>query len=321
MSRRALITGLTGQDGSYLAELLLEKGYEVHGLVRRTSTPSTSRVAHLLDRIAVHPGDLCDGDSLNHALDRARPHEIYNLAAQSDVAASFGQPVLTQDVNGTGVVRLLEAMRRSCPAARLYQASSSEMFGATSISPQDERTPFHPRSPYALSKVYAHHAVVHYREAYGLFAVSGIAFNHESPRRGERFVTRKVAMGVAAIARGEADALALGNLAARRDWGWAPEYVDAMWRMLQADEPADLVLATGMSHSVEQLVRVAFEVVGLDWRDHVATDPEMFRPTEVDHLTGDPRAAQAAIGWAARVGFEELVGRMVRAELERAPVA
>lgn len=319
--KRALITGITGQDGSYLAELLLEKGYAVYGLVRRASLPNTARIDHLGERVTRLHGDLLDADSLLDAVQASEPDEVYHLAAQSDVGLSFRQPMLTAEVNGLGTVRLLEAVRRAAPQARLYHASTSEMFGNAAVSPQREDTPFHPRSPYGAAKVYAHHMAVHYREAYDLFVSCGICFNHESPRRGHRFVTAKVAREVARIARGEVKHVELGNLAAQRDWGWAPDYVEGMWRMLQAPEPGDYVLATGVSHSVEDLVRAAFSEVGLDWRTHVRTDPALHRPSEVDHLRGDASLAAERLGWKPSLGFEELVARMVRAELGAVPVA
>jgi len=311
----ALITGITGQDGSYLAELLLHKGYEVAGLVRRTSTGNTARIDHLLDQVALIPGDVTDPGSLYEAVISTRPDEVYHLAAQSFVGASWSQPVATTAITGTSAAHLLEAVRRHAPGARYYQASSSEMFGVARRSPQDEHTPFHPRSPYGIAKVYAHTMTVHYREAYGLHASCGICFNHESPRRGVEFVTRKISRGVAAISRGRAKELALGNLDARRDWGWAPDYVEAMWRMLQQDAPDDYVLATGHTHSVRDFVGLAFARAGLHWEDCVRVDRRFFRPAEIHELTGDASKARARLGWEPTVGFEELVARMVDADL------
>jgi GDPmannose 4,6-dehydratase len=317
----ALITGITGQDGSYLADQLLEKGYVVHGLIRRSSTFNTSRIDHLYRdphdpeaRLFLHYGDLTDGSRLVTLLERIGPSEIYHLGAQSHVRVSFDEPEFTGDVTGLGTTRLLEAIRVSEVPARFYQASSSEMFGATP-PPQDESTPFYPRSPYAAAKVYAYWMVRNYREAYGLFACNGILFNHESPRRGETFVTRKISMAVAAIATGRQSELYLGNLEARRDWGYAPEYTDAMWRMLQADEPTDYVVATGTSYSVGDFVRMAFEHVGLDWEKHVKFDPRYLRPTEVDDLIGDASKARELLGWQAEVLPPELVRIMVDADL------
>ncbi len=317
MTRRALITGITGQDGSYLAELLLAKGYAVTGTVRRSSTGTLERIHHLRDRIVLEQADLLDELSLIDVLRRARPDEIYNLAAQSFVPTSWQEPVLTAEFDAIGVTRLLEAMRIAAPEARFYQASSSEMFGEVRETPQRETTPFWPRSPYGVAKVYGHFITVNYRESYGLFACSGILFNHESPRRGREFVTRKVSDGVARIARGEAPALRLGNLAARRDWGFAGDYVDAMWRMLQQPEPSDYVVATGASHTVQELVEIAFGVVGLDWRAHVIEDPSLRRPAEVDTLVGDATRARRELGWTPAVAFPELVDMMVRADLAR----
>lgn len=313
--KSALITGVTGQDGSYLAEFLLDKGYRVSGLVRRASTPNTSRIDHLAGKITLIPGDLLDGDSLVDAVIAAAPDEVYHLAAQSDVGLSFRQPILTAEVNALGTVRLLEAIRREAPAARVYHASTSEMFGNATQSPQSETTPFHPRSPYGSSKVYAHHMMVHYREAYDLFTSCGICFNHESARRGHNFVTRKVAREVARIAAGQSEFFSLGNMLARRDWGWAPDYVRGMWQMLQHEQPLDFVLATGVSHSVQDLVEAAFAVVGLPWQQHVKTDPSLHRPTEVDHLRGDASLARRVLGWQPTVSFEQLIEQMVRAEL------
>lgn len=313
--RSALITGITGQDGSYLTELLLQKGYRVTGLVRRASTPNTHRIDHLTERLTLLPGDLLDGDSLLDAVIRSAPDEVYHLAAQSDVGLSFRQPVLTAEVNAVGTVRLLEAVRRAAPGARIYHASTSEMFGNAATSPQNEATPFHPRSPYGAAKVYAHHMAVHYREAYDLFVSCGICFNHESPRRGHDFVTRKVAREVARIAVGQSDGFSLGNLLARRDWGWAPDYVRGMWQMLQHDEPDDFVLATGVSHSVTELVEAAFLAIDRPWQEHVDSDASLHRPTEVDHLRGDASHAEHVLGWRNTVPFGEMVATMVQAEL------
>jgi GDPmannose 4,6-dehydratase len=317
MARRALITGITGQDGSYLAELLLEKGYEVVGVVRRASAPNLWRIEHLLDRLDLRPADLLDQLSLIRLISDVRPHELYNLAAMSFVPASWDQPMLTGEFNSQGVTRVLEAVRTVDPSIRLYQASSSEMFGKVREVPQNELTPFHPRSPYGVSKVFGHYITVNYRESYDLFAVSGILFNHESPRRGLEFVTRKVTDGVARITLGLADSLSLGNLEAHRDWGFAGDYVRAMWSMLQRDEPDDFVVATGISHSVRDLVETAFGHVGLDWQQHVTQDPALIRPAEVDHLVGNPAKAREKLGWAPSVDFAGLVKMMVDADLER----
>ncbi len=317
MPRRALITGITGQDGSYLAELLLEKGYEVSGIVRRTSAPNLSRIQHLLDRISLHPADLLDQLSLIRVIERVQPDELYNLAAMSFVPASWDQPMLTGEFNSQGVTRILDAIRTVNPAIRLYQASSSEMFGKVREVPQTELTPFYPRSPYGVSKVFGHYITVNYRESYGLFACSGILFNHESPRRGLEFVTRKVSDGVARIKLGLADTLALGNLDACRVWGFAGDYVRAMWLMLQQEQPDDDVVATGVAHSVRDLVETAFGHVGLDWRSHVRVDPALIRPAEVDHLIGDASKARRVLGWEPTVDFKGLVEMMVDADLER----
>jgi GDPmannose 4,6-dehydratase len=317
MSKRALITGITGQDGSYLAELLLEKGYEVHAIVRRASTTNYWRIEHLLDRITLHPADLLDQLSLIKVLDVVRPRELYNLAAMSFVPASWDQPMLTGEFNAQGVTRVLEAVRQVDPSIRIYQASSSEMFGKVREVPQTEMTPFYPRSPYGVSKVYGHYITVNYRESYNLFAVSGILFNHESPRRGLEFVTRKVTDGVARIKLGLSATLGLGNLDAHRDWGFAGDYVRAMWLMLQQDQADDYVIATGKSHSVRELVQVAFAHAGLDWQKHVTQDPKFLRPAEVDLLIGDPSKAKAALGWTPEVDFETLVTMMVDADLRR----
>jgi GDPmannose 4,6-dehydratase len=315
--KRALITGITGQDGSYLAELLLDKGYEVHGMVRRSSTENFDRIAHLTDRITLVQADLLDQSSLVEALEDARPNELYNLGAQSFVPTSWKQPVLTAEFTAVGVTRLLEAVRRVDPDIRFYQASSSEMFGKVREVPQSERTPFYPRSPYGVAKVYGHFITVNYRESYGLFAVSGILFNHESPRRGLEFVTRKISDGVGRIKLGLADELRLGDLAPKRDWGYAGDYVEAMWLMLQADVPGDYVIATGEEHSVQEFADIAFAHAGLDSKRHVKTDPEFLRPAEVDHLVGDATKAREQLGWQPRVSFKELVELMVEADLER----
>jgi len=317
MAKRALITGITGQDGSYLAELLLDKGYEVSGVVRRSSAPNLFRIEHLLDRIELRPADLLDQLSLMKVLAEIRPHELYNLAAMSFVPASWDQPMLTGEFNAQGVTRLLEAIRQVDPEIRLYQASSSEMYGKVREVPQTELTPFYPRSPYGVSKVFAHYITVNYRESYNLFAVSGILFNHESPRRGLEFVTRKVTDGVARIKLGLADSLSLGNLDAQRDWGFSGDYVRAMWLMLQQSQPDDYVIATGESHSVRELVELAFERVNLEWKRYVRLDPKFLRPAEVDHLIGDASKARAALGWRPEVDFPGLVRMMVDADLER----
>jgi GDPmannose 4,6-dehydratase len=317
MTKRALITGITGQDGSYLAELLLEKGYEVHGLVRRASTTNYWRIEHLLDRIQLKAGDLLDQLSLIRVIDEVRPDELYNLAAMSFVPASWDQPLLTGEFNSQGVTRVLEAVRQVDPRIRFYQASSSEMYGKVREVPQTELTAFYPRSPYGVSKVFAHYITVNYRESYDLFAVSGILFNHESPRRGLEFVTRKVTDGVARIKLGVADSLALGNLDAKRDWGFSGDYVRAMWLMLQQDRADDYVISTGQSHSVHDLVELAFGHVGLDWQKYVRLDPKFLRPAEVDHLIGDPAKAKQALGWKPDVDFAGLVRMMVDADMER----
>jgi GDPmannose 4,6-dehydratase len=316
-TRRALITGITGQDGSYLAELLLDHGYDVVGVVRRSSTVSFERIAHIQDRLTLVPGDLLDQGSLVSILAEHRPTEVYNLAAQSFVMTSFSQPVLTGDVTALGAVRLLESIRQIDPEVRYYQASSSEMFGKVVEVPQTEQTPFHPRSPYGVAKVYAHWITVNFRESYDMFATSGILFNHGSPRRGLEFVERKVSHGVARIKLGIDRELRLGNLDAQRDWGSAPDYVDAMWRMLQLGEPGDYVVASGATHSIRELCEVAFGHVGLDWTDHVVQDPRFHRPAEVDLLVGDPKRAMAALGWRPTTGFEDLVCSMVDADLTR----
>jgi GDPmannose 4,6-dehydratase len=315
--RRALITGITGQDGSYLAELLLEKGYEVCGMVRRASTENFERISHLVDRIQLVQADLLDQYSLVEALQESEPNEVYNLGAQSFVPTSWRQPVLTAEFTAVGVTRLLEAIRRVDPEIRFYQASSSEMFGKVREVPQTEKTPFYPRSPYGVAKVYGHFITVNYRESYGLYAVSGILFNHESPRRGLEFVTRKISDGVARIKLGLSDELRLGNLEAQRDWGYAGDYVEAMWMMLQEDEPDDFVIATSEPHSVQEFVDAAFAHVGIDPAPYVGVDPKFLRPAEVDHLVGDPSKAREQLGWQPRVSFPELVEMMVDADIER----
>src|SRR3954447_6485599 len=315
---RALITGITGQDGSYLAELLLDKGYEVHGMVRRASTEKFDRIEHLRDRITLHQADLLDQRSLVDALRAARPDEVYNLAAMSFVAVSWVQPTLTAEFTGVGVTRMLEAVRDTCPGTRFYQASSSEMFGKVRETPQNEATPFYPRSPYGVAKAYGHHITVNYRESYDLWASSGILFNHESPRRGLEFVTRKITWHAAAIKHGLADHVALGNLDAERDWGYAQDYVEAMWLMLQQDTPEDYVIATNESHSVRDCVRVAFDEAGLDaCGRYVRIDPQFLRPAEVDHLIGDYSKAERDLGWRPKTSFEELIRLMTQADLER----
>jgi len=313
--RRALITGITGQDGSYLAELLLEKGYEVIGLVRRTSTVNFARIQHIQEQIELVSGDLLDQGSLISVLQEWRPQEVYNLAAQSFVMTSWRQPVFTGDVTALGVTRVLEAIRAVDPEIRFYQASSSEMFGKVREVPQTENTPFYPRSPYGVAKVYGHWITVNYRESYGLFACSGILFNHESPRRGLEFVTRKVTYNVAKIKLGMSDTLSLGNLDAKRDWGFAGDYVRAMWLMLQQGHADDYVVGTGNTHSVQELCEVAFGYAGLDWRDHVVQDQRYMRPAEVDLLVSDPTKARLALGWEPEISFEGLVRMMVDADL------
>jgi GDPmannose 4,6-dehydratase len=315
--KKALITGITGQDGSYLAELLLDEGYQVFGVVRRSSTLNFERIAHIQDRLELVPADLADQNSLFYALRQTEPDEVYNLAAQSFVQTSWSQPILTGDVTALGVTRMLEAIRIFNPKIRFYQASSSEMFGKVQAVPQSEDTPLYPRSPYGVAKVYGHWATVNYRESYDMFAVSGILFNHESPRRGLEFVTRKVSDAVARIKLGLATEVRLGNLDAKRDWGFAGDYVRAMWMMLQQDGPDDYVISTGETHSVEELVQVAFAHAGLEWRDFVVQDARFMRPAEVDLLIGDASKARARIGWEPAVGFEELVRMMVDADLER----
>ncbi len=313
----AIITGITGQDGSYLAEFLLEKGYDVIGVVRRTSHDSYERVEHLIDRITVVAADLLDQHSLTTVVGDYKPDEVYNLAAQSFVPTSWSQPVLTGEFTALGVTRLMEAIRLAHPKARFYQASSSEMFGKVQATPQDESTPFYPRSPYGVAKVYGHWITVNYRESYDLYAVSGILFNHESPRRGLEFVTRKVSDGVARIKLGMADELRLGTLDAKRDWGFAGDYVDAMWRMLQQPEPEDYVVGTGIAHSVRDLVAIAFQHVGLDWEKYVKTDEQFMRPAEVETLLANPAKAKRLLDWEPTVSFEGMVQEMVDADLER----
>jgi len=317
MAKRAIITGITGQDGSYLAELLLGKGYEVTGIVRRSSAPNFWRIEHLLDRITLRPGDLLDQLSIERIVQDAKPHEFYNLAAMSFVPASWNQPILTGEFNSQGVTRVLEAIRRVDPSIRVYQASSSEMYGRVREVPQTELTPFYPRSPYGVSKVFGHYITVNYRESYEMFAVSGILFNHESPRRGLEFVTRKVTQGVARIKLGLANELALGNLDASRDWGFAGDYVRAMWLMLQQPKADDYVIATGVAHTVQELVETAFAHAGLDWKKYVRTDPAFLRPAEVDLLIGDPARAKKELGWTPSVDFPGLVSMMVDADLGR----
>lgn len=317
LTRRALITGVTGQDGSYLAELLLGKGYEVHGLVRRSSGPSTQRIQPLIDAndLRLHEGDMTDAASLCAAVERSRPDEVYNLAAQSHVGASFDVPLATADVTGLGAIRLLEAIRTVGATPRIYQASSSELFGGSPESPQNETTPFVPRSPYACAKAFAFHAVRNYREAYAMHASNGILFNHESPRRGAQFVTRKVTLAAARISLGKQQILELGNLDARRDWGFAGDYVEAMWRMLQQPEPSDFVVATGVSHSVRDLCAVAFASVGLHWQDHVRVSDAHLRPSDVDEVVGDASRAQQVLGWTPNMSFQELIQTMVESDL------
>jgi GDPmannose 4,6-dehydratase len=319
--RRALITGITGQDGSYLAELLLAKDYEVFGMTRRASTENVERIGHLIDRITLVQGDLLDQPSLVSALRTAEPQEVYNLAAQSFVPTSWNQPVLTAEFTGVGVTRMLEAIRTVDPEIRFYQASSSEMFGKVRKVPQSEQTPFYPRSPYGVAKAYGHYLTVNYRESFGLFAVSGILFNHESPRRGLEFVTRKITDGVARIKLGLADELRLGNFDAERDWGFAGDYVEAMWLMLEQDEPDDYVVATGETHSVREFFEIAFARAGLDSEKYVKSDPRFLRPAEVDQLVGDPSKAKRVLGWEPKHSFRDLVEMMVDADVERLSVA
>jgi GDPmannose 4,6-dehydratase len=318
MSKSALITGITGQDGSYLAELLLEEGYEVHGMVRRASTEKFDRIEHLRDRITLHQGDLLDQRSLVDTLRAARPVEVYNLAAMSFVAVSWMQPTLTAEFTGVGVTRMLEAVREACPEARFYQASSSEMFGKVREVPQTESTPFYPRSPYGVAKAYGHFITVNYRESYDLFACAGILFNHESERRGLEFVTRKITWHAAAIRHGLRDELRLGNLDAARDWGYAKDYVEAMYLMLQQDEPDDFVIATNKTHTVRECVQIAFEEAGIgDGEQYVTIDPSLLRPAEVDRLIGNPAKAKAQLGWEPRTSFEQLIRLMTRSDLQR----
>ena len=315
-AKKAFVTGITGQDGSYLAELLLAKGYEVHGLVRRSSSFNTWRIDSLRDRLALHYGDLVDQNSLMRTLAQVGPDEVYNLAAQSHVKVSFEMPEYTGSVTALGVLRLLDAVRDLALDTRVYQAGSSEMFGLVQETPQTEKTPFYPRSPYGVAKVFGHWTAVNYRESYGMHVSNGILFNHESPRRGENFVTRKITLGIAAIQKGTMKELRLGNLEARRDWGFAGDYVEAMWRMLQQDEADDYVVATGETHSVQEFCEEAFGHAGLDWRKFVKVDPKYFRPVEVDVLLGNPAKARAKLGWFAKVGFRELVRLMVDADME-----
>ena len=317
MTKTALITGITGQDGSYLAELLLNKGYEIYGLVRRLSTPNMSRIEHIADRITLLEGDLTDQSSLNTAMHTAQPDEVYNLEAQSFVATSWNQPVLTGDVTGLGVIRVLEAIRHSSPDAKFYQASSSEMFGAASEVPQNEQTIFHPRSPYALAKVYGYYSTINYRESYSMFACNGILFNHESPRRGIEFVTKKITDGVAKVYCGLAKELRLGNMDAKRDWGFAGDYIEAMWLLLQQREPDDYVIATGESHSVREFVDQAFMTVGLDWKDYVKVDERFMRPADVPELRGDSSKAREKLGWKPKTSFRELVEMMVKSDIDK----
>jgi GDPmannose 4,6-dehydratase len=315
MAKSALITGITGQDGSYLAELLLDKGYRVSGMIRRSSTESLQRLEHLRERVELYQADLLDQTSIASVLDKARPDEVYNLAAMSFVPTSWEQPVLTAEFTAVGVTRMLDAIRQACPKARFYQASSSEMFGKVRETPQRESTPFYPRSPYGVAKVYGHFITVNYRESYDLFACSGILFNHESPRRGLEFVTRKISHAVARIKVGLQDELRLGNLQSKRDWGFAGDYVRAMWLMLQQDHPDDYVVGTGETHSVEEFVQIAFDHVGLDWKRYVVIDPQFYRPAEVDLLLADPAKVHTKLGWKPQVSFEELVKMMVESDL------
>ncbi len=314
--KTALITGITGQDGSYLAEFLLSKNYRVVGITRRASTPVTDRISHLLDKIELIQGDLLDQSSLYEAIDATKPEEVYNLGAQSFVPTSWNQPVLTAEFTAVGVTRLLEAVRHAAPKARVYQASSSEMFGKVQAVPQDEKTPFYPRSPYGIAKLYGHWITVNYRESYDMYACSGILFNHESPRRGIEFVTRKISYNVAMIKQGRLKELALGNLEAKRDWGFAGDYVKAMWCMLQQDKPDDYVIATGETHSVKEFCEIAFSHVGLDYREYVKTDPKYYRPAEVDLLIGSPEKAKMKMGWKPEVDFKGLVRMMVDADMK-----
>ncbi len=316
MSKIALVTGISGQDGSYLAEFLVAKGYEVHGMMRRTSTKSSGRIDHLKDKFTLHEGDLLDSTSLTRLLEQVRPDEVYNLAAQSFVPVSWEQPIFTSEVTGLGVTRMLDAVLHVDKSTRFYQASSSEMFGKVRESPQSEATPFYPRSPYGVAKAYGHHITVNYRESYGMYACSGILFNHESPRRGLEFVTRKIANAVARIKLGLDEELRLGNLDAKRDWGHARDYVRAMWMMLQQDAPDDYVVGTGEMHSVREFVEIAFDHVGLDWQEYVVVDPKFYRPAEVDQLLANPTKAREKLGWVPKVTFEELVREMVDKDLD-----
>ncbi|MBI3484095.1 MAG: GDP-mannose 4,6-dehydratase [Acidobacteria bacterium] len=317
MTKAALITGVTGQDGSYLAERLLEQGYRVYGLVRRSSSPNVDRIRHLVDKITLIPGDLLDDNSLAKALEQSAADEVYNLAAQSFVATSWNQPIFTAEVTGVGVARLLEAIRKVNPKIRMFQASSSEQYGAARETPQNENTAFHPRSPYAVAKAYAHHITINYRESYGLFACCGISFNHESPRRGLEFVTRKITHAAARIKLGLQKELKLGNLRAVRDWGFAGDYVRGMWRMLQQPQAEEFVFATGECHSVEELVATAFEHAGLDWKEHVSTEASLLRPADVEHLRGDASKAREKLGWQPATSFAQLVHMMVDADLKQ----
>lgn len=325
--KKAFITGITGQDGSYLAELLLDKGYEVHGLVRRSSLFNRARIDTMVApqyerEKMLHYGDITDGSNLRRLIERIQPDEVYNLAAQSHVGISFEMPEYTAEVAGVGALRLLEAIREMEQPAKFYQASSSEMYGKVSETPQNEKTPFHPRSPYAVAKTFAHYATVNYREAYGIFAASGIMFNHESPRRGENFVTRKITMGIANILAGRQKKIALGNLDAKRDWGYAPEYVEAMWRILQQPESDDYVIATGETHSVREFLEEAFRLAGMsDWEGYIESDPRHYRPAEVDVLVGDAAKARAKLGWQPKVTFRKLVGIMLEADCEKLGIA
>lgn len=315
--KRALITGITGQDGSYLAEFLLGENYKVYGIVRRSSSENYERISGIRDRLELLQADLLDQVSLTQALAHAKPDEIYNLGAQSFVPTSWSQPVLTAEFTGIGVTRMLEAIRASCPEAKFYQASSSEMFGKAEHSPQNEKTPFHPRSPYGVAKVYGHHITVNYRESYGLFTCSGILFNHESPKRGLEFVTRKITDGVARIKCGLAKELRLGNLEATRDWGFAGDYVQAMWRMLQQNDPSDYVVASGVAHTVRDFAKIAFKIAGLNYQDFVVADKMLMRPAEVDHLLGNASKAERELGWKQNVYFEEMIEMMVNSDLGR----
>lgn len=321
MTKRALITGITGQDGSYLAELLLSKGYEVHGIMRRNSSFTTGRIEHIFDKLELHYGDLADSSVLHRLIMEIQPDEVYNLAAQSHVKVSFDVPEYTADVTGVGTLRLLEAIRTCAPKAKFYQASSSEMFGKVLEVPQTEATPFYPRSPYGVAKVYSYWITKNYRESYDLFACNGILFNHESPRRGETFVTRKITLAVAAIKNGTQDKLYLGNLDAKRDWGFAGDYVEAMWLMLQQDKPDDFVVATNETHSVKEFCQIAFEHVGLNWEDYVEVDERYNRPAEVDLLIGDPAHAKKSLNWEPKIIFTDLVKMMVDADLKSAKSA